>query len=62
MEENYWNIFGKNIPIHCKFEKNAIRIDWGLEIENLKDMFKESVQSASEAVGGLLNKIRNTFK
>ena len=62
LEENYWNIFGKNIPIHCKFEKNAIRIDWGLEIESLKDMFKESVQSAGEAVGGLLNKIRNTLK
>ncbi|MBR4958120.1 MAG: hypothetical protein IKY55_01725, partial [Phascolarctobacterium sp.] len=59
LEENYWNIFGKNIPIHCRFEKNAIRIDWGTEIESLKEVFKESVQSAGEAVSGLLNKIRN---
>ena len=62
LDENFWHIFNKNIPIHCTFEKNAIRIDWGLEIESLKDVFKESVQDAGEAVGGLLNRIRNKFK
>ena len=62
LEENYWHIFGKNIPIHCHFEKNAIKIDWGMELDALKDMFKESVQNASEAVDGFLNKIKNKFK
>ena len=62
LEENYWHIFGKNIPIHCHFEKNAIKIDWGMELESLKDTFKESVQNASEAVDGFLNKIKNKFK
>ena len=62
LEDNYLHIFNKQIPIHCRFEKNAIRIDWGLEFEALKDIFKESVQDASEAVGGWLDKIRNKFK
>ena len=62
LEENYWHIFGKNIPIHCHFEKHAIKIDWGIELESLKDTFKESVQNASEAVDGFLNKIKNKFK
>jgi hypothetical protein len=62
LEENYWHIFGKNIPIYCRFEKNAIKIDWGMELESLKDTFKESVQNASEAVDGFLNKIKNKFK
>ena len=61
LDENFWNIFNRNIPIHCTFEKNAIKIDWGLEIESLKDVFKESVQNAGEAVDGLINKIRNKF-
>ena len=62
LEENYWHIFGKNIPIHCHFEKNAIKIDWGMELESIKDTFKESIQNASEAVDGFLNKIKNKFK
>ena len=62
LEENYWHIFNKNIPIHCHFEKNAIKIDWGMEFESLRDMFKDGVQEASEAVDGWLNKIRNKFK
>ena len=62
LEENYWHIFGNNIPIHCHFEKHAIKIDWGMELESLKDTFKESVQNASEAVDGFLNKIKNKFK
>ena len=62
LDENFWNIFNRNIPIHCTFEKNAIKIDWGLEIESLKDVFKESVQNASEAVDGMLNRIKNKFK
>ena len=62
LDENFWNIFNRNIPIHCTFEKNAIKIDWGLEIESLKDVFKESVQNAGEAVDGLLNRIKNKFK
>jgi|GEM_PF-3052164 len=62
LDENFWNIFNRNIPIHCTFEKNAIKIDWGLEIESLKDVFKESVQSAGEAVDGILNRIKNKFK
>ena len=62
LEDNYLHIFNKQIPIHCRFEKNAIRIDWGLEFEAIKDMFKESVQDASDAVGGWLDKIRNKFK
>jgi len=60
--ENFWNIFNRNIPIHCTFEKNAIKIDWGLEIESLKDVLKESMQNAGEAVDGLLNRIKNKFK
>ncbi|MBQ7760331.1 MAG: hypothetical protein IJ376_04390, partial [Acidaminococcaceae bacterium] len=60
--ENYWLIFNKNIPIHCSLEKNAIRIDWGLEIDSLKSALKESVQDAGEAVDGLLNRIKNKFK
>lgn len=62
LDENFWNIFNRNIPIHCTFEKNAIKIDWGLEIESLKDVFKESVQNAGEAVDGMLNRIKNKFK
>ena len=62
LEDNYLHIFNKQIPIHCRFDKNAIRIDWGLEFEALKDIFKESVQDASDAVGGWLDKIRNKFK
>ena len=62
LDENFWNIFNRNIPIHCSFEKNAIKIDWGLEIESLKDVFKESVQNAGEAVDGMLNRIKNKFK
>ena len=61
LEDNYLHIFNKQIPIHCRFDKNAIRIDWGLEFEAIKDMFKESVQDASDAVGGLIDKIRNKF-
>ncbi len=60
--ENFWHIFNRNIPIHCSFEKNAIKIDWGLEIESLKDAVKESVHNAGEAVDGLLNRIKNKFK
>ena len=60
--ENYWLIFNKNIPIHCSLEKNAIRIDWGLEIDSLKSALKESVQDAGEAVDGLLNRLKNKFK
>jgi hypothetical protein len=33
-----------------------------MELESLKDTFKESVQNASEAVDGFLNKIKNKFK
>ncbi|MBO5168995.1 MAG: hypothetical protein J6B49_07885 [Phascolarctobacterium sp.] len=62
LDENFWNIFNRNIPIHCTFEKNAIKIDWGLEIESLKDVFKESVQDAGDAVSGMLNRIKNKFK
>ncbi len=62
LDENFWNIFNRNIPIHCTFEKNAIKIDWGLEIESLKDIFKESVQDAGDAVSGMLNRIKNKFK
>lgn len=60
--ENYWLIFNRNIPIHCAFEKNAIRIDWGLEIDSLKSAIKESVLDAGEAVDGLLNRLKNKFK
>ncbi|MBQ7882823.1 MAG: hypothetical protein IJ320_00490 [Phascolarctobacterium sp.] len=60
--ENYWLIFNKNIPIHCSLEKNAIRIDWGLEIDSLKSALKESVQDAGEAVDELLNRLKNKFK
>ena len=62
LEENYWHIFGKNIPIHCQFEKNSIKIDWGMELDALKDMFKESVQGASNAVSGFFNSIKNKLK
>ena len=62
LAENFWHIFNKNIPVHCSFAKNAIKIDWGLEMESLKDVFKESVQDAGDAVGGMLNRIRNKFK
>ncbi len=62
LEESYWLIFNRNIPIHCSFEKNAIRIDWGLEIESLKNAISESVQDAGKAVDGLLNRIKNKFK
>ena len=62
LEDNYLHIFNKQIPIHCRFEKNAIRIDWSMELDELKDMFKDSVQGASEAVDGFLNKIKNRFK
>jgi len=62
LDENFWNIFNRNIPIHCTFEKNAIKIDWGLEIESLKSTVKESMQNAGEAVDGLLNRIKNKFK
>ena len=61
LDENFWNIFNRNIPIHCTFEKNAIKIDWGLEIESLKSTVKGSMQNAGEAVDGLINKIRNKF-
>ena len=62
LEENYWHIFGKNIPIHCQFEKNSIKIDWGMELDALKDMFKDSVQGASDAVSGFFNSIKNRLK
>ena len=62
LEENYWHIFGKNIPIHCRFEKNAIRIDWSMELDELKYMFKDSVQGASDAVSGFFNSIKNRLK
>lgn len=62
LDESFWHIFNRNIPIHCTFEKNAIKIDWGLEIESLKDVFKESVQDAGDAVSGMLNRIKNKFK
>ena len=62
LEESYWLIFNRNIPIHCSFEKNAIRIDWGLEIESLKNAISESVHDAGKAVDGLLNRIKNKFK
>lgn len=62
LSENFWHIFNQNIPIHCAFGKNAIKIDWGLEIESLKSVVKESVQNAGEAVDGLINRIKNKFK
>ncbi len=62
LDENFWNIFNRNIPIHCTLEKNAIKIDWGLEMESLKSAVKDSVQNAGEAVEGLVNRFKNKFK
>ena len=62
LEESYWLIFNRNIPIHCSFEKNSIRIDWGLEIESLKNAIKESAQDVGSVVDGFLNRIKNKFK